>query len=37
MAVDIEYEDRELDQLAGLRSAAATVLQAAGRVLTGLS
>lgn len=31
MAVNIEHEDQELDQLDGLRQAAATLLQAAGR------
>ena len=31
MAVNIEHEDQELDQLEGLRSAADTLLQAAGR------
>ena len=30
-AVNIEHEDQELDQLEGLRSAANTLLQAAGR------
>jgi sugar phosphate isomerase/epimerase len=31
MAVNIEHEDQELDQMAGLRHAADTLLQAAGR------
>jgi len=31
MAVNIEHEDQELDQLAGLRSAAETLLEAAGK------
>ena len=31
MAVNIEHEDQELDQLEGLRSAAQTLLEAAGR------
>jgi sugar phosphate isomerase/epimerase len=31
MAVNIEHEDQELDQLGGLRSAAETLLEAAGR------
>jgi sugar phosphate isomerase/epimerase len=31
MAVNIEHEDQELDQMEGLRSAAATLLQAAGK------
>jgi sugar phosphate isomerase/epimerase len=31
MAVNIEHEDQELDQMEGLRSAAGTLLQAAGR------
>jgi sugar phosphate isomerase/epimerase len=31
MAVNIEHEDQELDQMEGLRSAAETLLQAAGR------
>jgi sugar phosphate isomerase/epimerase len=31
MAVNIEHEDRELDQLEGLRFAAATLLEASGR------
>ena len=31
MAVNIEHEDQELDQLEGLRSAAKTLPQAAGR------
>jgi sugar phosphate isomerase/epimerase len=34
MAVNIEHEDRELDQLEGLRYAARTLLQAAGRTAT---
>jgi sugar phosphate isomerase/epimerase len=32
MAVNIEHEDQELDQIEGLRYAAQTLLQAAGRV-----
>jgi sugar phosphate isomerase/epimerase len=32
MAVNIEHEDQELDQMQGLRSAAATLLRAADRV-----
>ena len=32
MAVNIEHEDQELDQMEGLRSAAATLLKAADRV-----
>jgi len=31
MAVNIEHEDQELDQLEGLRFAVATLLQASGR------
>jgi sugar phosphate isomerase/epimerase len=31
MAVNIEHEDQELDQMEGLRQAAATLLEAAGR------
>ena len=31
MAVNIEHEDQELDQMEGLRYAANTLLQAAGR------
>jgi hypothetical protein len=31
MAVNIEHEDQELDQLEGLRFAAQTLLDAAGR------
>jgi sugar phosphate isomerase/epimerase len=31
MAVNIEHEDQELDQLEGLRFAAATLLEASGR------
>jgi hypothetical protein len=31
MAVNIEHEDQELDQMEGLRSAAETLLAAAGR------
>jgi hypothetical protein len=31
MAVNIEHEDQELDQMEGLRSAAETLLEAAGR------
>jgi hypothetical protein len=31
MAVNIEHEDQELDQLGGLRYAAETLLAAAGR------
>jgi hypothetical protein len=31
MAVNIEHEDQELDQMDGLRHAAQTVLEAAGR------
>jgi sugar phosphate isomerase/epimerase len=31
MAVNIEHEDQELDQMAGLRTAAETLLAAAGR------
>jgi len=31
MAVNIEHEDQELDQLEGLRYAAETLLRAAGR------
>jgi sugar phosphate isomerase/epimerase len=34
MAVNIEHEDQELDQLEGLRRAAATLLEAAGRAGT---
>jgi sugar phosphate isomerase/epimerase len=32
MAVNIEHEDQELDQLGGLRSAAETLIEAAGRI-----
>ena len=32
MAVNIEHEDQELDQMEGLRSAAQTLLQAAAQV-----
>jgi hypothetical protein len=31
MAVNIEHEDQELDQMEGLQRAAETLLQAAGR------
>lgn len=31
MAVNIEHEDQELDQLGGLRSAAETLIEAARR------
>jgi hypothetical protein len=31
MAVNIEHEDQELDQMEGLRFAARTLLEAAGR------
>ena len=31
MAVNIEHEDQELDQMEGLASAAETLLEAAGR------
>jgi sugar phosphate isomerase/epimerase len=35
MAVNIEHEDQELDQMEGLRSAAETLLAAAGRPAMG--